>query len=356
MQATLAEQAPTNHEDFLFGSQALSLSNARKGNVFNDFFGPSAAAAPRISMAAGSSLAIMSLLEQASKKVPDPFGFYDGQEDDKSPEAGWTKFVPRALKLKGFIDLSIAALAVATWPRFCDVPLKKFLIGMLILGFPTTKVIDWISKSGMMRQRFKYYRLTVTEGRSCEPQDAQLEKLIFLDRFGIPIEDPGMRVEQEESSWTFTLSIPWFITGYQIVTNRTAGSQQDPMSWYLEGSWDGEDDTWILLDECTGQQLPAQRNAPSARFEDLAHISDATTSFRIGFVAEIFANACSFLWLIKGTGWVSAGIENCIDTAPELWYSCYLIVVLLWSFIGTITIGLIVSAVAMIVVGNRPPR
>ena len=68
---------------------------------------------------------------------------------------------------------------------------------------------------------------------------------------------------------------------------------------------------------------------------------------------------------LAGTSWVSAGTEACVDSAPYLWYWSYFLVVVMWSSLGTVTIGLIaprahfvalppqVCAVAMIMVGSK---
>merc|ERR1712187_252625 len=132
------------------------------------------------------------------------------------------------------------------------------------------------------------------------------------------------------------------VTAYQLITDLAAQPACDPANWKLEGSLDGLD--WVLIDESVGQLVPRERGAPTTIFEDLLHLEEATASFRSAFLAEVAANSGAFAWLVAGTVWVSAGTETCVDSAPWLWYSCYLIVVIVWSFMGTITIGLIVSA------------
>lgn len=52
---------------------------------------------------------------------------------------------------------------------------------------------------------------------------------------------------------------------------------------------------------------------------------------------------------------MSAGTEACVDSAPHLWYWSYFLVVVMWSSLGTVTIGLIACAVAMIMVGSKSP-
>lgn len=346
-----------NHEEFLFGGGAsLELSGRQKRNI-DDFFASSSfnvrtAMAPASSVLANGTAvyaALKKAVKEAYSKMPDPCGFTDGEEDEKNPEFGWSRFIPSALKVKVAIDIGVVVLLTSTLRSFCDVPLRKFLIGMLLLGFPTTYLTNFMAKSG--QSKFTYYRLTVTAGKNCKPEQCDIDELILLDRFGSPLKGcPD--AEKNGATWTIALPVGVFITGYQIRTNRS-GSAQDPISWYLEASHDYSNENWVFLDECSDQQLPAGRGVLSIRYEDLIHTEAATSSFKLAFLFEILANACAFLWLVKGTGWVSSGSYSCIDTAPSLWYFCYLIVVVLWSFIGTITIGLILSAVAMIVVGNR---
>ena len=87
--------------------------------------------------------------------------------------------------------------------------------------------------------------------------------------------------------------------------------------------------------------------------EELLHLPDAQATFRQGFLAEVAACAGSFAWLLlgqpmvlkgscgAGTSWVSKGTEACVDSAPYLWYWSYFLVVVMWSSLGTVTIGLI---------------
>merc|ERR1712217_185052 len=125
----------------------------------------------------------------------------------------------------------------------------------------------------------------------------------------------------------------------------------DPVAWVLEGSFDGVD--WVVVDERDGVEMPRGRGVATELFEDMPHLDDATSAFRCGFLVEVMANIASFAWLVAGTAWVSLGTETCVDSAPYLWYPSYIIVVITWSFIGTMVVGIIVSAVSMVALGAK---
>lgn len=81
-------------------------------------------------------------------------------------------------------------------------------------------------------------------------------------------------------------------------------------------------------------------------FQHLETLDSAVGAFRVGFLCELLANAASFAWLVAGTIWISSSTDTCVDSAPLLWYSCYLMVLATWSFFGSATILLIMGAVA----------
>jgi len=279
--------------------------------------------------------------------VVDPFS--DEKEGDK--ETGWCKFVPRVLRVFYWSDVVTVATLAHSLYYVCDVPLRTWLVGGLLLGFP---VSDLVHRMVMKDDpRFKVVRFTIKKIRgSADPENFQLDTVVLYNRCGGAIHRSLVDERREGNYWFVEIRDgAELVTGYQIVTHRIEGPECDPASWIVEGSVDGV--TWHMIDECKGESLPRQREMASQQFDDLMHMPDAQAAFRQGFLAEAAACAGSFAWLILGTSWVSAGTEACVDSAPYLWYWCYFLVVVLWSFLGTVTIGLITCAVAMILVGGK---
>jgi hypothetical protein len=78
--------------------------------------------------------------------------------------------------------------------------------------------------------------------------------------------------------------------------------------------------------------------------------------FRAGFLMELMSVLASFVWLASGTLMVS-GSTVTLDNAPLLWWSCYVLCVLMWSFLGTAIICSIVTTVLALLLGQKhgPP-
>lgn len=76
-----------------------------------------------------------------------------------------------------------------------------------------------------------------------------------------------------------------------------------------------------------------------------------TVSFRAGFQMETALSVAAFVWLAKGTSWVSSSSLAMIN-APLLWWSCYLLCVLCWSALGTLLFFMIFTTVLSIVYGG----
>eukprot|EP00435_Cladocopium_sp_Y103_P042896 s1142_g12.t1 len=225
--------------------------------------------------------------------------------------------------------------------------------GGLMLGFPLTDAVHRVATRG--NPRFKVVRFTINKIRgAADPENFQLDSVVLLNRCGAPIHRSLVDQRHEANYWFVEIREgPELVTGYQLITHRTEGAECDPVSWVVEGSVDGVN--WQLVDQCNDEPMPRQRESASQQYEDLLHLPDAQAAFRQGFLAEAAACAASFAWLVLGTSWVSAGTEACVDSAPHLWYWSYFLVVVMWSSLGTVTIGLIVCAVAMIMVGSKSP-
>jgi len=278
----------------------------------------------------------------------DPFG--EGAEGE---ETGWCKFVPRGLKIVLAADVVCALVLGGSLFDDCDWPLKTWLAGGILLGYPVSYLVQKVAST---RPAFMYYRLMVKRLRgNGQPGDFQLEGVVLYDQFSVPLDRAQGAERKDGAVWHMTAdrSGPQLVTGYHLITHSTAAAKYDPVSWTLEGSSDGVE--WRVLDEAVDQEIPQARNAATVIMDDLSHLEDATSAFRSAFLLDVAANGLAFAWLVAGTAWVSAGTDTCVDSAPLLWCSSYLLVVIVWSFLGTVTIGLIVSAVAMVLLGARPP-
>lgn len=76
--------------------------------------------------------------------------------------------------------------------------------------------------------------------------------------------------------------------------------------------------------------------------------------FRAGFIMELASVLASFVWLASGTLMVS-GSTITLDNAPLLWWSCYVLCVLMWSFLGTAIICSIVTTVLALLLSQKAP-
>lgn len=279
--------------------------------------------------------------------VADPFS--DERDGDK--ETGWCKFIPRALRVFYWSDLISGAVLLHSLYYVSDVPLRTWLAGGVAAGFPLTQLVHGIATQG--NPRFKILRFTIKKIRGgADPENFQLDSVVLFNRCEAPIHRSLVDERHEANYWFVDIrGGPELVTAYQLITHRTEGPECDPVSWVVEGSVDGVN--WQLVDQCNDETMPRQREAMSQQYDDLLHLPDAQAAFRQGFLAEVAACAGSFAWLILGTSWVSAGTEACVDSAPYLWYWSYFLVVVMWSSLGTVTIGLIVCAVAMIMIGSK---
>lgn len=348
----------TDHSDFLFGSLgSTSLPGSSKQStalISMDKL------VPKLSMMAGATVFYEAVKPQVilvgnhlwSNVLPklDPFG--DGKEE-REPPTSWCKSVPRGLRCFLAADIFSGLVVLSSLFSPCDVPLKSWLLGGILLGFPVSEIVNRVAKK---RPAFQWYRLIAKQLRDgSDVKNMKVEGLLLFDQFNLPIHKSETEERPENKHWFCSLKFDRveLITGYQVVTASRGDVGKDPVSWVLEGSFDGVD--WIMIDERERVDMPRERGAPTAVFEDMAHLDDSTSAFRSSFLLEVAGNAAAFAWLVAGTSWVSLGTETCVDSAPFLWYPSYLIVVLIWSVLGTITIGLIVSAVAMIVLGVKSP-
>merc|ERR1711884_272447 len=102
------------------------------------------------------------------------------------------------------------------------------------------------------------YRLVVTEVRDAqEHRDAQFWTAALLER-------------------------PELLTGYRVITHRSASPCRDPVAWRLEASDDGV--AWTGIDQVHAADVTRRRGTPTAVFDDLPHLTGATRSFRYAFL------------------------------------------------------------------------
>eukprot|EP00930_Biecheleria_cincta_P055470 TRINITY_DN4178_c0_g1_i1.p1 TRINITY_DN4178_c0_g1~~TRINITY_DN4178_c0_g1_i1.p1 ORF type:complete len:433 (+),score=57.40 TRINITY_DN4178_c0_g1_i1:51-1349(+) len=345
-----AEPLKGKHHEFLFGTSPHAVV---KGVSSKDSFEMplSISMMPAASEVSAVASTFATAVWKEGKKLLAPIVDPFSDETEFPQETGWNLMIPRTLRLSYWTDIiSLATVAHSAF-YFCDVPLRSWLIGGVMLGFPVSTLVNRLILKDS--PRFSSIRLTVKKIRGGgDPSRFKLDSLVLYNRFNQPIHRSLVGERYEANYWFVqTREGPEPITGYQLITHRTAEPGTDPVSWIVEGSADGEN--WQVIDETDNENLPRQREKASQKYEDLDHIPDSVAAFRQGFIAEVGATALSFAWLILGTSWVSAGTEACVDSAPILWYWSYFLVVIVWSFLGTITIGLIVSAVAMIVLGAK---
>lgn len=262
-------------------------------------------------------------------------------------ETGFFRIVPRGLNLFAVADAVSLLVLLSTRHMDCDVPLATWLAGGIIMGFPVSCLVHSVASA---KPKFSRYRLGCSSLRGGgDPNRMSIGGLQLLGRLGNEVSQQCMQEpEGDGSQWAVRFDSPELIAAYRIVTGTNPAT--DPAAWVFEASNDGA--SWTRLDEATGQELPHARGSASEAFDELFH-TEASCSFRAAFLVEVAAVAAAFAWLVVGTSWVGTGSESCVDSAPLLWYTCYLIVVSAWSLLGTVTIGLIVCAVAMVVLGVK---
>jgi len=341
-----AQPLPT-HADFLFSgsSPPLLIHKHFHETQAADFFPK--LLSPKTSMLASALVAASTVMDKTNKHL-DPFG----NDDDEDPDTGWCKVVPRGLRIFLAGDVLSLAVVLKSMGDPCGVPLRAWLLGGICLGYPATYLVK---RAADLKPRLRWYRLAVTGRRDGgDPNEAQLDSLQLHDQFGVPVHRSMVEQRHDGEYWYFSFPEAELVTGYQVVTHRTTVPAHDPVSWRFEGSVDGVD--WRVLHECERHPVPEARSAPTEVLRDLAHLVDAVGAFRKAFLVEIAMTAASLTWLWFGTSWISDGTDSCLDSSPVLWYYCYLVVVFIWSFIGSITILLIISAVATVFLASREQR
>lgn len=182
------------------------------------------------------------------------------------------------------------------------------------------------------------------------PDQFDLADMEFYDEFGRVIYIAPGDQYKEGNNWMVQMIYPTMISSYRVVTSASSPPASDPVSWQLLVS--NNKRTWRLIDENYDPEVPTERHAGTDLFTDLLSL-DEDASFRQAFLAEVLANAAAFAWLVAGSAWIASGSETCVDSAPQLWYYCFILAVITWSGLGTVTIGLIISAVAMILLGVK---
>jgi len=326
---------PSGHVDFLFNVRPPSKPGGKAGLILHEF-------SPKLSMM-GTVGHAFGFVAGAAKKL-DPFG--DDSEDAQRP-TGWFKQVPRALRCTALADVVSAFVLFESLFDECDHPLKLWLLGGVALSFPTSYMVH--SMVRRLRPTYQHYRLTVTTLRGGQdPDGMQLESLQLYDRFQVPVNRGNIEERQEGRYWYATVRTgPELLTQYRLVTHRFNAPALDPVAWVLEVSVDGMDWKQVHTCEAAPRDIPVARGQLSSHFfQRLETLDSAVGAFRLGFLAELLANAASFAWLVAGTIWISNSTDTCVDSAPLLWYSCYLMVLAAWSFFGSATLLLIMGAVA----------
>jgi hypothetical protein len=271
------------------------------------------------------------------------------EETAEDPGEGWSKVIPRALALYGVVDICSALVLILTRNYVCDTPLRTWLVGSIMLGSPTSLLIKGIG--WFLKPRYKFYKLRVQNCRKTGEQDFAIEEVQMYDEFGREIHGAGASQQKLGNVQDIQCTYPRCIGSYRILSGYVS-SDNDPVSWQLVGSNNGT--RWRLIDEVEDGQVPLARRAPSPMLTELVSMME-DASFRQAFLAELIASGGSLAWLTLGSGWIAMSSESCVDSAPELWYYCFMMAVTTWSCLGTVTIGLIVSAVAMIALGVKTP-
>jgi len=315
--------------DFLFGGQAPSVIDR---------------AVPSARITESSLLETLTL-GLSSQYCPKMFRATEDDSDDE-PEKGLFKAVPRGLACFATLD-ALAALTLAlSRSMVCDSALRRWLLGGIVLGFPTSLLVHTAAN---IRPTFRYYRLVATRLRGGRPvSEMELGGLRLVGRFRSRV--PRYEESQAGAIFSVTFEAPTLVTGYEVVTSRSAAAALDPVSWLIEGSRDGF--AWEELDNCEDMIVPTIRGASTQLLQDMLHLEEST-NFRGAFLLEMVASAASFVWLMLGTSSVAGSTDTCLDSAPPLWIGCFLSVVTTWSWLGTIVIGIIITAVAIVALGAQ---
>jgi len=199
-----------------------------------------------------------------------------------------------------------------------------------------------------LQPRYRHYRLGVDLLRGGQsPDNLQLGSLTLYDHLSMPIHQ-SVEVEQYQDGryWYVTIKNgPVLITQYRLITHPTSAPSLDPSKWVLEGSVDGIE--WKKLHAFRAMvEIPMRRSQSSPSFEDMEdHTAAIVFAHRVGFLLELAANAASLAWLAVGTSWVGASSDVCVDTAPLLWHSSFIVLLVVWSFLGTVTLSTVLCAV-----------
>lgn len=278
---------------------------------------------------------------------------YRGDPNDEVAEEegkGWSKVIPRSLGVFALVDIANLLVVFLTRNYVCDVPLRTWLLGGILLGGPTDLIIKGVAWA--LKPRYKYYKLQVVNCRDVQDSDFEIDKVQMYDEFGREIDGYGIEQRKEGNAWIISMNYPRMISSYRVITSATMPAANDPITWSLWVS--NNNRTWRMIDEQDDGGMPLTRASPSQLITDLLSISE-DASFRQAFLAELIATGAALAWLTIGSAWIASGSETCVDSAPELWYYSFLVAVLTWSCLGTVTIGLIVSAVAMILLGVKTP-
>eukprot|EP00403_Amphidinium_massartii_P009483 CAMPEP_0178417776 /NCGR_PEP_ID=MMETSP0689_2-20121128/24744_1 /TAXON_ID=160604 /ORGANISM="Amphidinium massartii, Strain CS-259" /LENGTH=371 /DNA_ID=CAMNT_0020039143 /DNA_START=197 /DNA_END=1308 /DNA_ORIENTATION=- len=327
--AQSAQEAYENHLEAMMLPQATSSSSSRGKQI--------AKFTPQISM--------MGLL-----RAPPGRSDEAEEEEDDEPEKGWCKYVPRGLTFFATVDAVGALILAATRNNICDFPLRHWIVGGMLLGFPASYLVHRVAAA---KPAYSIYRFTALQLRGGGDPDEMLIDGLALFRLGnLPIESPMTQQPDGNSggkSFLVTLDSAEVIASYQVISSN-GDVAKDPVAWKLEGSNDGLH--WEPVDAAEEPDFPRARRQASALLEDLLHLEN-DNSFRKAFWLEVGMTAAAFGWLMAGTSWVSASSEACIDSAPLLWVPSFVNIVFSWSALGTMTVGLIVSAVAMVAIGAK---
>lgn len=271
------------------------------------------------------------------------------EDEEEVPEKGWFKVIPRGLLGFAAYDLISMLVLRLTQGELCEGPLRAWWVVGILLGFPVDALIK---VAAMQKTKYKQYRLSATELRDCE--DTRM-----MEIEGLQLYSTGREPYDRESKWCKEYSdggamwhviftTPKLVTAYRVITSAESEAKFDPTSWVLEASNDGIE--WDPIDEVedAAEQVPMERDMMSRLFDELLHV-EADSSFRKAFLLEVAACAVSLGWLVAGTSFVSLASESCVDSSPRLWSFSFVVLALTWSLLGTITVGLIVSAFLMIV-------
>lgn len=278
---------------------------------------------------------------------------YHGDDNDEKTEdenKGWSKIIPRGMCFFNIVDAITAFVLFTTRNEVCDTPLRTWLVGSMLLGSPTSLLVKGIA--WMLKPRFKIVKLKVINCRSSEINGDQfeIEKMMLYDEFGREL---FPQTQKQGNMYVNTFKYPTMIGSYKIISAANSqgwSAENDPKTFQLVGSNNGR--TWTLIDERIDGQVPVARNSPGPLYTDLTSLEE-DVSFRQAFLAELCATGAALAWLTLGSAWIARSSESCVDSSPEIWYWSFLMAVTTWSMLGTVTIGLIVSAVAMIALGVK---